>query len=198
MKAFGYSNAGAILSDWKPAKDDDVVCDVGGGLGTLMTHVLQHYPETKGVVLDQKQVTKRAEAYLMEQGVSNRSKAVGGNFFKSLPKELGECDVFMMKFILHDWPDEECISILKNIKKVAKAGSSVVIFEHITDLPNAADSMELSRLMMSINMIAANKFGAKERSLIEYNALFNQAGFDTSNGKHIPTRDIMSIYEVPV
>jgi len=102
-----------------------------------------------------------------------------------------------MKFILHDWPDKECIEILKN-KKVAKAGSSVVIFEHITDLPNAADSMELSRLMMSINMIAANKFGAKERSLIEYNELFKQAGLDTSNGKHIATRDIMSIYEVPM
>ena len=50
VKAFGYSNAGAILSDWKPAKDDAVVCDVGGGLGTLMTHVIQHYPEMKGVV----------------------------------------------------------------------------------------------------------------------------------------------------
>jgi len=68
------SNAGAILSDWKPAKDDAVVCDVGGGLGTLMTHVLQHYPDTSGIVFDQKSVTKRAEAYLQEEGVSNRPK----------------------------------------------------------------------------------------------------------------------------
>lgn len=196
--SFGYSNAGAILSDYSPPKDATLICDVGGGVGTLMTHFLQHYPEMKGIVFDQPSVSKRAKTYLQEQGVSSRSNAVGGNFLNSVPKELGECDVFMLKYILHDWPGQECIDILKNIKKVAKPGSSVVIFEHITELPNAPDSMELSRLMMSINMIASNKFGAKERSLIEYNELFKQAGFDTRNALHIPTRDIMSIYEVPV
>jgi ubiquinone/menaquinone biosynthesis C-methylase UbiE len=200
MTSFSYSNAGAILSDWKPhsSKDDAVICDVGGGVGTIMTYVLQHYPKMKGIVFDQVSVSKRAKKYLEDQGVSDRSKAIGGNFLKPFPSDLNQCDIFMMKFILHDWPDDECIQILQNIKKVAKPGSKVVIIEHITDIPNAPESMELSRSLMSVNMIAANQFGAKERNIDEYNQLFNQAGFDTSNGKHIPTRDIVSIYEVPV
>ena len=62
--SFGYSNAGAILSDYSPPKDAALICDVGGGVGTLMTHFLQHYPEMKGIVFDQPSVSKRAKTYL--------------------------------------------------------------------------------------------------------------------------------------
>ena len=196
MKSLGFGATGAILSDWKPPKEEITFCDVGGGIGTTTAIVLEHYPNMNGIVFDQESVSERGKAFMSERGFANRSKIVGGDFFKPFPSELADCDVFFLKYILHDWGDKESINILSNIKSVAKPGAKIVLTEQVLNTGTGV-SMETTKSLMSINMLASNKAGAKERTLEEYAQLFSAAGIE-GKPKLIPLRDIMSVVEVDV
>jgi hypothetical protein len=174
--------AGALLSDWKPPAEDATVCDIGGGVGSMLASVMQHYPKMKGYVFDQPNVSGRANEYLNSVGLGDRASAIGGDFFKAFPEELSECDVYLMRFIVHDWPDKENIQILKNIKAAANSSSSgsnkyVVILDQIIET-GAPSFLETAKSFMSINMISSVSYGARERSIPEHVELFEAAGYD--------------------
>lgn len=194
MTSLGVGATGVMLLDFHIPKEG-VFCDIGGGVGTTAAIVLEHYPDLKAMVVDQPSVSKRANAYLAGKGVSDRAKAIGGDFFKPFPQDLATCDVFFLKFILHDWPDEESIDILKNILNVAKPGSKVAIMEQVLD--TAGPNMETSKAMMSINMLSSNKYGAMERNVPHYAKLLKDAGYK-NKVKLTELRDIFSVVEIIV
>ena len=105
-----------------------------------------------------------------------------------LPAALSSCDAFYLQFILHDWADEECVSILSAIKAVAKEGSQIVTTDFILGVDGA--NMEMSKRNMDINMMAVNPPGAGERTFEEYAALFTRAGF--AKPQLVKLRDIIS------
>ena len=84
------------------------------------------YPDLKGIVFDLPPVAARATASLAARGLSPRVTAVAGSFFEPLPQALAGCDVFYLKFILHDWDDTDCETILRRIAAIAKKGAKVV------------------------------------------------------------------------
>jgi hypothetical protein len=194
MKSLSFSATGEVLSDWT-LQTDAVFCDIGGGVGTAAAIVLDHYPDMKGMVFDQPTVTARSNEFLKEKGLSDRAKALGGDFFAPFQSDLAACDIFFMKFILHDWPDTESIEILKNIKAVAKPGAKVALAEFVME--TAGTAMETAKALMSINMLASCKYGAKERNIEEYSALFKAAGFD-KEPQLIPLRGLASVVEIGI
>ena len=44
-------------------------------------------------------------------------------------------DAYIMKLILHDWNDDECVQILQNQYREAKPGGRVFIVEHVIPEP---------------------------------------------------------------
>ena len=66
-----------------------------------------------------------------KMGLQDRCKCVKGDMFEQVPS----ADLYIMKMILHDWNDEECIKILSNIHKSASDKSKVFIIEHIHTKP---------------------------------------------------------------
>jgi hypothetical protein len=144
------------------------------------------------VVFDLPPVVERAKAELATLGLSERVTTMGGSFFDALPAELGSCDVFYLKFILHDWDDAANEKILRNIAAVGKAGARVVTTDFIlgVDGPN----MEMNKRMMDINMMASNPIGARERTWADYAALFGKAGIK-GTPKLIKMRDLVSTVE---
>ena len=144
----------------------------------------------KGIVFDQpKVVASSTKEVLAELGVCDRVSTVGGSFLEPLPAALSSCDAFYLQFILHDWADEECVSILSAIKAVAKEGSQIVTTDFILGVDGA--NMEMSKRMMDINMMAANPPGAGERTFAEYAALFSRAGF-AKPSQLVKMRDLVS------
>lgn len=207
MVSLSPAVTGALLMDWTPPWEDAVFCDIGGGLGSLLAEVLNHYPKMTGMVFDQPNVASRAKDYLKSVGVAHRAEAIGGDFLdKELPSELSECDVFSLRFILHDWDDDSNVQILKNIRNVAKKSSKdskkqVFVVDQILDT-GAESFFEKSKSMMSINMIASCLYGARERSIQEHVELFEAAGYENvalgsgSATTHTPLRTIHSVIQV--
>mmetsp|Transcript_5919 Transcript_5919/g.12663 ORF Transcript_5919/g.12663 Transcript_5919/m.12663 type:complete len:422 (+) Transcript_5919:172-1437(+) len=203
MKSLSATPTGAFLSDWTPPAPDARFCDIGGGIGSVLGEVLLHYPEMTGIVFDRPEVTERGREHLESIGVGDRAEAIGGNFFEELPEELSGCDVYFFRFIIHDWDDARNTKILENVRAVAGKSlpgkkktekKSVVVMDQILDT-GAPAFFETAKSLMSLNMVACNPYGARERSVPELNELFEAAGYD-GKGRFIPLRTIQSLYEM--
>lgn len=207
MMSLNPGSMGAFLLDWTPPSEDAVFCDIGGGIGSLLGDVLLHYPKMTGIVFDLPSVTKRAKVHLAELGLDDRARAIGGNFFDNdFPEELAECDVFMLRYIIHDWDDDSSVVLLNNIKNVVKKDTSnskkmVVVMDQIIET-GAPAFLEKAKSLMALNMLSSNIYGARERSVDEHVKLFEAAGYKNvalgsgSATKLIPMRTIQSLVQV--
>ncbi len=141
--------------------------DVGGASGALLRELQRVNPQLHGIVFDRPDVAADVEAALLESEYRSRTTAVGGDFFTSVPPG----DLYLLKFILHDWGDAECVQILTSCRAAIAPGGRVAIIELIVgDHQNPGVAA-----LMDLNMLALT--GGRERSLAEYDALLDAAGF---------------------
>jgi O-methyltransferase domain len=99
--------------------------DVGGAAGSLLYSLTQRNPHLHGIVYDRPENVARAQAAAMALGLSERSTAVAGDFFDAVPAG----DLYLLRFILHDWNDADGIRILNNCRHAMRPGSRVVLVE---------------------------------------------------------------------
>jgi hypothetical protein len=104
------------------------VVDVGGGQGVLLAALLDANPELRGTVFDQPDTAARARAHLDAAGVGDRAETVGGSFFDRLPAGAG---AYVLTAIVHDWPDDAAIAILRRTAEAAGPGGCVLVIEKI-------------------------------------------------------------------
>lgn len=156
--------------------------DVGGSEGSLLRRLLARYPAARGIVFDLPGAAATAPQAWRDDPVADRLEAIGGDFFASVP-EGG--DLYLLKFILHDWDDERSALILRNIRKAIRPDGRVAIVEMV--LPD--DNSPHPGRLMDLNMLAMT--GGRERSAAEYAALLEPAGFRTES--LTPTASPMSV-----
>lgn len=161
------------------------ICDVGGGHGYLLCRLLQERPSLEGTVLDLPEVVAAETRHWGQtMGVDGRCRYVGGDMFESVP----EADTYVMKSILHDWPDDDCVDILSTIHTCAPDGAEVFVIDRLVPGPNTTDSSKAS----DINMMVAT--GGRERTLEEFKALFDDANWSFVE-THIPENSKYSVVE---
>jgi hypothetical protein len=146
----------------------ETIVDIGGGNGALLSALLQRYPQMQGVVFDQPAVVERAEEPLRAAGTANRCRLVGGSFFESVP---GSGDAYILKHIIHDWEDEDSTRILQVVRGAIPDNGVVLLIEADLGPPNEAPASKFADL----NMLVLP--GGRERTLDEYGALLESAGF---------------------
>ncbi len=159
----GISNAG-VLGSYKVAPFRKAI-DVGGGQGAFLSAVLDQCPDGQGVLFDLPSVTATASSIT---GRNRRLTIESGDFFNAVP---AGGDLYLLKFVLHDWDDEACQKILSNIRQVMAPQGRLLIVEQL--LP-AANQHHLSPLM-DLNMMVMT--GGIERVADDYERLCAQAGF---------------------
>lgn len=160
------------------------VVDVGGGEGRLVRSVLASFPSVKGILYDLPVVIARARPIIASEGLTERCAVVGGSFFDAVPPGG---DVYMLKQVLHDWPDEQALTILKNCQRALQPGGKVLIFELMVAEHGGPDIGKLS----DIEMLVAT--GGRERTQAQYDALLSAAGLRTT--RVFETRSPFSIIE---
>jgi len=153
----------------------NTVCDVGGGQGHLLCSLLVKYPHIKGTVIELDSVIKNNDLLWAEKmGVKDRCTYVGGNMFSKVPA----ADAYIMKMILHDWSDDECVKILSNIYNAASENGTVLIAEHLVPGPEEPHFSKLFDIHM---MCVAT---GKERTVEEYADLLKKTGWNHANTFH--------------
>ena len=144
------------------------IVDVGGGHGALVAGVLRSYADLRGVLFDTPEVVASAAPFLDRAGVIDRCRLMGGDFFNEMPTGS---DLYALKFILHDWPDADCIRILENCAHAMASEGRVLIIEHI--LPE--ESGPSFARFMDMNMLVLTS-GGRERTRQEFTQLLKAAG----------------------
>ena len=158
--------------------------DVGGGHGFLLASILAKYGSLKGVLYDTPAIVAEAEKLLKEHGVTGRCETAGGDFFTSVPSGG---DAYIMKHIIHDWNDEQCVTILQNCRKAMTDGGKVLVVEMIVperNEPSPAKFLDLQMLQLCPGC---------ERTEKEYAELFAKAGLKLT--RIIPTMSPFSVIE---
>jgi hypothetical protein len=155
----------AILAAYDFGRFGTVV-DVGGGTGTLLASILEAHPGSRGILFDQEHVISGAGEVLRAAGVADRCNVFGGSFFEWVP-EGG--DAYVLKFIIHDWEDEECVAILHTCREAMAPEAVVLVIERDLGPPNENAVAKLSDLNMLVMP------GGRERTEDEYAALLDQA-----------------------
>jgi hypothetical protein len=158
--------------------------DVGGGNGALLAGLLGVHPHLSGVVFDQPHVVAGARRTLEAAGLDGRCRIAEGSFFEGVP-EGG--DAYLLKFILHDWGDEDCAAILKNCRRAMPDSGRLLVIEILIEPGNTPDYGKY----LDLNMLVLTK--GRERTEAEYRALFRSAGFELS--RIVPTGTELSILE---
>src|SRR5262249_23515616 len=111
------------------------VVDVGGGHGVLLSTILQAYPGVNGIVFDSPHVVVGAEEAIHKAGLAGRCRAVGGDFFEGGP----DGGAYLMKHVIHDWPDDRAATILRNCRKGVSPRGKLLLVEMVIEPGNAAD-----------------------------------------------------------
>ena len=162
----------------------EVVADIGGGNGTQITAILQKHPEMKGILFDLSHVVERARSTLEAAGLGDRCQLATGDFFQSVPSGA---DAYVMRHIIHDWDDEQSLTILKNCHAAMSSGNKLLLVESV--IPPGNDPFMGKFLDLTMMLIP----GGKERTEEEYRELYDKAGFDLR--RIVPTSAEVSVIE---
>jgi hypothetical protein len=161
------------------------VCDVGGGHGVFLASILAARPEMRGILFDLPHVTAGSAATLYRAGVSDRCATVTGSFFDSVP--IG-ADAYILKSVLHDWSDEQCLRILKNCNSSMPPDARLLVIE--LDLPPGNQPHFGKYVDMNIMLQTE---GGYQRSEEQHRVLFAASGFRLS--RVVPTTSALSVTE---
>ncbi|HEY3731975.1 MAG TPA: methyltransferase [Steroidobacteraceae bacterium] len=160
------------------------VIDVGGATGHMLTTVLARYPTVRGVLFDLPHVVREAPALIADRGLTDRLAIETGSFFERVP-EGG--DAYILSHIIHDWSEQQCLTILGNCRKAMRPEGRLLLVEMV--LP-AGDTMHPGKILDMLMLLAP---GGQERSEEEYRALLGKAGFRLA--RVVPTQSAVSVVE---
>ena len=179
------ANAVTATYDFSPFRS---VVDVGGGYGMLLAAILRDNPGAGGILFDVPHVIDAAQGFLSTTGVADRCTSVAGDFFAAVP---AGGDAYVLSQILHDWEDEQCLTILRHIRQVTPAHGKLLVVELVIPPGNEP----FFGKWLDLHMLAIP--GGRERTEAEYRTLFRDAGFELTT--IVPTPAGPSVVEaVPV
>jgi SAM-dependent methyltransferase len=160
----------------------ETVMDVGGGNGMMLAAILNRHPAIKGILFDLPPAADRAKESFSDPDLSDRCRIVGGDFFNSVPS----ADVYVLRHIIHDWNDDNAVTILSNCRKAMNPDGRIILVETVIPPLNEPCFGKWLDLMMLI-------VGGQERTEEQYRKLFLQAGLKLN--RIIPTAHEISIIE---
>jgi demethylsterigmatocystin 6-O-methyltransferase len=152
--------------------------DVGGGLGHQCQSLRLKKPHLKGRVIleDRPEVVRSAPKIEGVEFVEQdflQTQAIRGMWLARLLQNHSHdvgAKFYYLRWVLHDWQDDDCVKILTNLKAAMTPDSRILIDEMvIPDTGCHRDSANLDVVMMTL-------FGATERTRGQWVKIFERAG----------------------
>jgi O-methyltransferase len=177
--------AGAEAARVIDTSDVRLAVDVGGATGTLLHDLMKVNAELRGIVLDVPAVAPQAAEAAEALGLQGRVEAVSGDFLDSVP---AGGDLYLLRYVLHDWDDETCVRILRNCRAAMAPQARLMVLEMVLGTVGREPEVVPSQ---DLNMLAVAQ--GRERTVAEFDALLEAAGL--RRVAVYPTHSPMSIVE---
>ncbi|MBC8944757.1 methyltransferase [Xenorhabdus indica] len=144
-----------------PMENVSSIIDVGGGEGNLTRKIKEYYPHLKCTVMDRYDfIEKELEDITF----------INGDFFSAIPAGY---DIYFLKQVLRNWPNDKSTDILKNIHQAMRDDSILYVIDTIKEENNAKD--------ISFHLFMDLIFRGNICYQSEYEELANNAGFYINN-----------------
>ena len=161
-----------------------IIADVGGSTGNLLTTILSQHPGPRGILFDLPHVVRDAPALIQNRGLGDRIRIEAGTFFESVP---AGADAYILSHIIHDWNREQCLIILDRCRRAMNSGGRLLLAEMVLpdgDAPHPGKMLDVVMLTVT---------GGEERTASQYGALLDAAGFRMT--RVVPTASLATIVE---
>jgi O-methyltransferase domain len=151
-----------------PFPDGAVICDIAGGTGALLAEILRRHPRSRGILVETPTVLAEAAPYLRTAGLADRVELTQGDISRGI---CAQADVYLLKWVLHDWDDATCQAILGRIAAAMPAGATLIVIEGVQhhNIPHPRFSM------IDLQMLVVTD-GGRERSVPELEHIISVAG----------------------
>jgi hypothetical protein len=175
MRQLTVIDLAAVLNAY-PWPREGVVCDIAGGIGTLLAGILERRHKVRGILVDVPGVLAEAAEFLRSRGLADRVERRVGDLFGEIDVRA---DVYVLKWIMHDWSDDACHDILTGVRASMPSGSRIVTIDQCLERnrPNPVSSM--------VDLLMLVEFeGGRERSPDQVHALMRNAGLTPGRVRH--------------
>ncbi|KAF2475992.1 S-adenosyl-L-methionine-dependent methyltransferase [Lindgomyces ingoldianus] len=122
----GAFNAGLAASApvFKRLGPGSTIVDIGGSTGHVSIALAQQLPHPNFIVQDLPSTIESVKSEEIPQEVRDRIQFQPHNFFTP---QTEAADVFLLRFVLHDWSDKYCVKILSSLLPQLKANPAARI-----------------------------------------------------------------------
>jgi hypothetical protein len=150
-----------LISGWGSVR---TLVDVGGGTGAMLAELLRVHPDVRGVLVDLPGPVERAADLFASAGVADRVSVSAQSFFDPLP---AGADVYLLRKVLNDWPDEETVAILRRCAEAARPSGTVVVLGGV--VPDGTPRPLMIEMLL---------LGGRNNTVSEFRDLAGAAGLD--------------------
>lgn len=154
--------------DWSSI-GSGLVVDVGGSNGFVSVGLASAFPQLRFVVQDFEEVVASAN---VSSDFKDRIQFIGHDFLSEQP--IKNADVYLFRWIFHNWSDIYCVRILRSLIPALKRGAIILINDNVLPEPGTLDLWQEERLRsMDLTMLEIQN--SRERELDEWAVLFREA-----------------------
>ena len=181
--------------DWGSLPDGATVVDVGGSSGHASLAIAEHFPRLSFVVQDLPETITNANKSFnaSHSAVKDRIQFMAHDFFQ--PQPLTDADVFLLRMIIHDWPDVKALTILRNLgRMLRKPKARIIIMDTVLPRPGTVTTLKERQLRVK-DLTMMQVFNARERELDDWEQLIQQAGLKLFHIQQ-PEKSNMAILEI--
>jgi len=170
------------------------IVDIGGGLGQVLTAILNANPHIDGTLFDQPATIADAAQALADAGLADRCSVAGGDMFQAVSSGG---DTYLLSFVLMDWDDEHAERLLRNVAAVLPVRGRVLVLDcladHPTDTGSSGHPFHMGRTVDLFQMCMGS---ARVRSRAEFEGLYARAGLRL-HALHLPQAPVGLMEVVP-
>ncbi|KAK5651453.1 hypothetical protein OQA88_12460 [Cercophora sp. LCS_1] len=183
MSAWSAGDGSGFIRDgyaWGELKEGARVVDVGGAGGHISLAVAERFTGLRFVVEDLEGLRGQAEALAAQAGedVRKRVRFVGCDFFGEQPEEARGAEVYLLRYILHDWSDGYAVRILKRVVEAMSKDSRIVIADAVMPPAGVLAACQ-EEVLRSFDVSMLAQLNAQERTL----EMWEKLVADASDGR---------------
>jgi demethylsterigmatocystin 6-O-methyltransferase len=157
------------LKDFQPASDSALLVDIGGGFGQHSVFFKEKFPHIQGRIIVQDLPSTLAHLPAKAAGIEFEEY----DFFT--PQTIRGAKFYYLRHIMHDWPDVDCIRILKMIVPAMGPDSLILVDDVVVPEKNVPWQVAAMDMMMM------SCFGGIERSKDDWEKLLDGAGLKVAH-----------------
>ncbi|KAK8117446.1 S-adenosyl-L-methionine-dependent methyltransferase [Apiospora kogelbergensis] len=155
--------------DWASLPKDSLVVDLGGGHGDAVVAIANRFPHLKFQVQDLPQTIATAPESISQ---TLPVEFLAHSFLD--PQPTKDAQVYLFRWVFHNWPDKYCVRILKTLVPALRKGARVLIMDSVMPPVGGVPRM-LEREKRYMDLVMLANFNARDRPAEAYESLFTQA-----------------------